>query len=139
MMTEKELEARLQIAAWMGTVTEPGIQAQEERRKQKNAEIREKLERGEIVYGARYYTPAMYREYELTGIKLDFTVYSGEKLGPYTLHPVTEAEKRAFYEENPDLFTRFEGDSFGYGEVSMIIEKRLKEKEYENIVQDILC
>ena len=33
MMTEKELEARLQIAAWMGTVTEPGIQAQEERRK----------------------------------------------------------------------------------------------------------
>ena len=50
-----------------------------------------------------------------------------------------EAEKRAFYEENPDLFTRFEGDSFGYGEVSMIIEKRLKEKEYENIVQDILC
>ena len=45
-------------------------------------------------------------------------------------------EKRVFYEQNRDLFTRYWGDSFAFDEVSMIIEKRLREQEYERIVQD---
>lgn len=137
-MTEKEIEARFQVAVWMGKIPDPDIRALEERRTRKNARIREMLEKGETVYGVRHYTPAMYLAYELTRIKLDFTVYPEAKLGPYQLHEITEEEKRRFYRENRDLFTRFEGDSFEYEEVSMIIEKRLKEKEYEDIVQDIL-
>lgn len=49
----------------------------------------------------------------------------------------TEEEKQAFYQENRDLFTRYSGDSFSYEEVSMIIEKRLREQEYEGLVRDV--
>lgn len=56
----------------------------------------------------------------------------------YLYQEITEAQKQAFYEENRDLFTRYSGDSFEYREVGMIIEKRLREQEYENIIQDLL-
>ncbi|MEI3339912.1 MAG: hypothetical protein V8R80_08210 [Eubacterium sp.] len=46
---------------------------------------------------------------------------------------MTEEEKRTFYEENGDLFTRYFGDSFSYEEVRMIIEKRLKEMEMRDL------
>ena len=59
-------------------------------------------------------------------------------MGGYVCQEITEEQKRAFYEENRDLFTRSAGDSFAYGEVSMIIEKRIREQEYENIIQDLL-
>lgn len=66
------------------------------------------------------------------------TYYKGKTAGPYPYKEITEEEKKTFYEENRDLFTRYFGDSFGYEEVRMIIEKRLREREYENIVQDLL-
>lgn len=134
----KETQAQLQIAVWMGKISNPDFSALEERRTQRNEIIKKELREGKLVYGVRYYTPAMYLQYELTRFKLDFTIYQAEKIGPYLLHPITEEEKRAFYDENQDLFTRYFGDSFGYEEVRMIIEKRLKEKEYEKIVQNIL-
>lgn len=134
----RKVRAELQVAVWMGAIPSPDFSALEERRTKKNETIRKELEEGKMVYGVRYYTPAMYLQYELTRFKLDFTVYREATLGSYILHRVTEEEKRAFYDENRDLFTRYWGDSFGYEEVRMIIEKRLKEKEYEKIVQDIL-
>ena len=134
-----EVQAKLQIATWMGVIDTPNLDAVEVRRKQKNDSINAKLAKGETVYGLTHYTPSMYLQYELTRFKLDFTVYKGEKIGTYPYQEFPEEEKRAFYENNPDLFTRYFGDSFGYEEVSMIIEKRLKEKEYESIVQDLLC
>lgn len=137
--SEKQLRAKLQIAARMGLIDNADPAAVEERRLDRNRKIREELEAGNIVYGVRSYTPEMYLEYELTRFKLAFTVYRGEKIGDYTCHRVTEEEKRTFYEENGDLFTRYFGDSFSYEEVRMIIEKRLKEMEYERLVQSILC
>lgn len=134
----REVRVKLQIAVWMGIIPASDFSSLEERRTQKNETIKKELEEGKIVYGVRYYTPAMYIQYELTRFKLDFTVYQNAKLGPYLLCKITDEEKRAFYDENRDLFTRYFGDSLGYEEVSMIIEKRLKEREYEKIVQDIL-
>lgn len=152
--------ARLQAAAWMGVISSPDLEAVEERRKQKNAEIEKRLAKGEAVYGLTHYTPAMYLQYELTRFKLDYTVHAKAFLdqysknishGPcfyrgggtcpaqYSYREITEEEKKAFYEENKDLFTRYFGDSFAYDEVSMIIEKRLREMEYESIIQDLLC
>ncbi len=170
--------ARLRAAAWMGLIDSEGLEAAEERRKRKNAETEKRLEEGGTVYGLTHYTPAMYLQYELTRLKLDYTVHTRACLehdtrrsadnacfgGTDGLHPVnpaqgksqdtrpggtngidpakysyreiTEEEKRAFYEENQDLFTRYWGDSFSFDEVSMIIEKRLREQEYEKIVQD---
>lgn len=129
--------AQLQIAAWMGLISSPDFEEVEERRKQKNEEIKKRLAEGEIVYGLSHYTPAMYLQYELTRFKLDYTVYKGKYVGSFPYREITEGEKKAFYEENRDLFTRYFGDSFAYEEVRMIIEKRLREEEYENIVQDL--
>lgn len=129
--------ARLQIAAWMGLISSPDMEAVEERRKQKNAEIKKRLAKGETVYGLTHYTPAMYLEYELTRFKLEFTVYKGKVIGNYLYPEITEKDKKAFYEKNKDLFTRYFGDSFAYDEVSMIIKKRLLEQAYESMVQDL--
>ena len=133
-----EVLARLQIAAWMNLIPTPDLEAVDERRRRKNAEAEKALSEGEIVYGLVYYTPSMYLQYELTQFKLDYTVFKGEQVGRYPYGEITEEKKRAFYDENRDLFTRYNGDSFGYREVSMIIEKRLREQEYENIIRDLL-
>lgn len=154
---QKQVLARLQAAAWMNLADSPGLEAAEERRKKKNAEIEKRLAEGETVYGLTHYTPAMYLQYELTRFKLDYTVSAEVCLdyfsknrsgGPvlsgggesrqagYPFREITEEEKQDFYEENRDLFTRYSGDSFSFAEVSMIIEKRLREQEYERIVQD---
>lgn len=130
-----EVLAKLQIAAWMNLIPTPDLEAVEERRKQKNAEIEKMLSEGRTVYGLTYYTPPVYLQYELTQFKLDYTVYKGKRVGTYPYREITEAEKRAFYDKNRDLFTRYHGDSFEYGEVSMIIEKRLREQEYESIIR----
>lgn len=140
-LTEEERDrafASLQIAAWMGLIPSPAMEAVEERRRQKNQEIERRLAQGEAVYGPTRYTPAMYLQYELTRFKLAYTVFAGKSVGGYVCQEITEEQKRAFYEENRDLFTRSAGDSFAYGEVSMIIEKRIREQEYENIIQDLL-
>ena len=134
-----EISARLQIAADMGLIESPALPAVEERRDKKNQEIHKKLQAGEIVYGVRKFTPAMYLSYELTRFKLEFTVFQGEMIGSYRCHVITEEEKKNFFEENRDLFTRYHGDSFTYEDVQMIIGKRLKEMEYEKLVQNILC
>ena len=133
-----EVFARLQIAAWMNLIPTPDLEAVDERRRRKNAEAEKALSEGGIVYGPVYYTPSMYLQYELTQFKLDYTVFKGEQVGRYPYREITEKEKRAFYDENRDLFTRYNGDGFGYREVSMIIEKRLREQEYENIIRDLL-
>ena len=134
-----EVFARLQIAAWMNLIPTPDLEAVDERRRRKNAEAEKALSEGGIVYGPVYYTPSMYLQYELTQFKLDYTVFKGEQVGRYPYREITEEEKRAFYDENRDLFTRYNGDGFGYREVSTIIEKRLREQEYENIIRDLLC
>ena len=133
-----EVFARLQIAAWMNLIPTPDLEAVDERRRRKNAEAEKALSEGGIVYGPVNYTPSMYLQYELTQFKLDYTVFKGEQVGRYPYREITEKEKRAFYDENRDLFTRYNGDSFDYREVSMIIEKRLREQEYENIIRDLL-
>ena len=50
-----------------------------------------------------------------------------------------QEEKRAFYENNQDLFGRYHGDLFDYEDVRQIIEKRLREDAYDRLIQDILC
>ena len=49
-----------------------------------------------------------------------------------------DAQTRAWYDANPDLFTRYAGDSFPYEEVKQIIEKRMREEVYDSLVQDLL-
>ena len=46
---------------------------------------------------------------------------------------------KAYYIANKDLFTRYNGDKFRYREVKLIIKKKLREAEYDNEINNILC
>ena len=79
-----------------------------------------------------------YLQYELTRFKLDFAEPC-EKIRALGICPdFTDAQTRAWYDANPDLFTRYAGDSFPYEEVKQIIEKRMREEVYDSLVQDLL-
>ena len=102
----------------------------------KNAEA---WKNGTTAFGARYLTPAMYLDYELKSIQLAFATYKGEMVGNHKCHVYTEDEKRAFYDANQDLFTRYHGDLFPYEEVDLIIEKWLKVQEYQDIIESVVA
>lgn len=127
----EEAQAALLLAKRFGLIEDADIEALEKRRAEKNRES--------ARYGARYYSPAMYLQYELTRFKLDF-VQPSEQIRRLGVCPdFSEEEKRAFYENNQDLFGRYHGDLFEYEEVRQIIEKRLREEAYDRLIQDLLC
>ena len=127
----EEAQAALLLAKRFGLIEDADLEALEKRRAEKNRES--------ARYGARYYSPAMYLQYELTRFKLDF-VQPSEQIRRLGVCPdFSEEEKRAFYENNQDLFGRYHGDLFEYEEVRQIIEKRLREDAYDRLIQDLLC
>ena len=132
-LDKKEWErakAALLLAKRFGLIEDDGIEALEKRRSKKNEE--------KSLYGVRFYSPPMYLQYELTRFKLDF-VERCEKIRALGICPdFTDAQTRAWYDANPDLFTRYAGDSFPYEEVIQIIEKRMREEVYDSLVQDLL-
>lgn len=131
----EEAQAALLLAKRFGLIEDAGLEALEKRRAEKN---RESARYG-ARYGVRYYSPAMYLQYELTRFKLDF-VQPSEQIRRLGVCPdFSEEEKRAFYENNQDLFGRYHGDLFEYEEVRQIIEKRLREDAYDRLIQDLLC
>ncbi len=94
---------------------------------------------GTAAFGARYLTPEMHLDYELKSIQLAFATYKGEMVGNHKCHVYTKDEKRAFYEKNQDLFTRYHGDLFPYEEVDLIIEKWLKMQEYQELIRAVIA
>ena len=71
----EEAQAALLLAKQFGLIEDAGIEALEKRRAKKNKE--------NSLYGVRFYSPAMYLQYELTRFKLDFVQPSEQikKLG----------------------------------------------------------
>lgn len=132
----KKAKAELRLAERLGFIEEAGLAEAEKRRLKKNREIQDRLKAGETVYGLTMYSPAAYLQYELTRFRLDFV--SG-RADNYMYREITDEEKRRFYRDNPDLFTRYFGDMFSYEETADIIEKRLREEEYYELVNDLLC
>ena len=135
----KRAKAELVLAQRLGLIGDAGIPALEARRHAKNAENERKKENGVIFYGPERYTSAMYLQYELTRFRLDFVQPCAKVRRSGACPDFTEDEKRTFYEKNQDLFGRYDGDLFAYGEVAQIIEKRLREEAYDKLIQDILC
>lgn len=81
-------QAALLLAKQFGLIEDAGIEALEKRRAKKNKE--------NSLYGVRFYSPAMYLQYELTRFKLDF-VQPSEQIKKLGVCPgFTEEEKRAF-------------------------------------------
>lgn len=135
----KEIEATLLFAKKIGLIDDGSLSALEQRRLACNAKNQEMIKRGEIVYGLLSYSASAYQQYELTRFKLDFAEETDVIKKNYHYHPISEEEKRKFYKDNIDLFVANAGYIFSYEEVELIIEKRIREAEYENNVKDILC
>lgn len=134
----RRAEAELRLAAQLKLIGREGFEALEQRRLQKNEENRQKEAAGEVFYGPRCFSRPMYLQYELTRFRLDFARASKTVRDSGYCPEITEAQKRAFYQENQDLLTRAQGDLFSYEEVEAVIEKRLREEAYDRLVQDIL-
>ncbi|WP_294760023.1 hypothetical protein [uncultured Gemmiger sp.] len=129
----------LTLAKRLGLIDDDSPAALEKRRTAKNAAISRSEAEGAPVYGTRFFSAPAYLQFELTRFKLDF-VEPCEKIRALGVCPTfTDEQTRAWYDANPDLFTRYFGDSFSYEESRLIIEKRMREEVYDNLVQDILC
>lgn len=130
--------ACLEFAKRLGLIDDSSLDAVSARCKAENEKRKEKLEKGETVYGVKEFPVSWYLDYELTRFRLDFVSEKEEIKKSYSYKPISKKEKKAFYKNNGDLFTRYAGDKFRFREVEMIIEKKMREEEYENAVNDIL-
>ncbi|MGN0448594.1 MAG: hypothetical protein ACI4GC_08620 [Acutalibacteraceae bacterium] len=130
--------ACLEFAKKLGLIDDSSLDALKLRCEAENAKSREKLENGETVYGLTEFPFAVYLDYELTRFKLDFASEKEEIKKVYSYTPITKKDKKTFYKNNLDLFTRYNGDKFRFREVAMIIEKKIREEEYENEINNIL-
>ena len=126
------------LAHKMGLLDDPSMEGLEARRQNHNEKLKTMEQEKKLFYGPRYFSAPAYLQYELTRLKLDF-VHPGEAVQKTGLCPdFTEQEKKAFYEQNMDLFGRYFGDFFTYEEVEQIIEKRLREDAYDKLIEDVL-
>ena len=130
--------ASLLFAQKLGLVDNCLLTDVEQRRQEENRKRRETLERGEILYGPVEYNPIAYLQQELTGFRLDYVSESEKITKRQVFRPISREETRQFYEEHADLFTRYQGDAFAYEDVELIIRKRIREKDYEDGIKDIL-
>lgn len=141
-MNEKELKqlrAELIFAKKLGLIEDDTLDEVEDRRQKENQKREQMLQKSEIVYGPEQFSLPAYVRYEQTRFRLDFISECEKIKEHYTYPTIFEKEKQMFYEANRDLFTRYNGDSFTYEEVSGIIKKRMREIEYEKEIHNILC
>lgn len=141
-MNEKELKqlrAELIFAKKLGLIEDDTLDGVEDRRQKENQKREQMLQKSEIVYGPEQFSLPAYVRYEQIRFRLDFISECEKIKEHYTYPTIFEKEKQMFYEANRDLFTRYNGDSFTYEEVSGIIKKRMREIEYEKEIHNILC
>ena len=138
--TEKNYAlACLEFAKRLGLIDDSSLDAVASRCQTENEKRKEMLDKGETVYGLTRFSLPVYLDYELTRFKLDFVSEKEEIKTKYQYAPISKKEKKAYYKNNRDLFTRYAGDSFRFKEVAMIIEKKMREEQYENEINNILC
>ena len=134
----RHAKACLTLAKRWGLIDDDSPEALERRRAAKNAQAERAEQDGKPVYGTRRFSAPAYLQYELTRFKLDFAQPTAAIRALPVCPVITEEQKQAYYRNNPDLFTRYWGDSFPYEDVEQIIEKRLREEAYDALVQDLL-
>ena len=134
----RHAKACLTLAKRWGLIGDDSPEALERRRAAKNAQAERAEQDGKPVYGTRRFSAPAYLQYELTRFKLDFAQLTAAIRALPVCPVITEEQKQAYYRNNPDLFTRYWGDSFPYEDVEQIIEKRLREEAYDALVQDLL-
>lgn len=129
--------ACLIFAKRMSLISDDSLDAVYDRCNKENENRKKKLENNEIVYGPVSLSPMEYLDYELTRFKLDF-VSESDKVN-YDFKPIAKKDMKAYYKANKDLFTRYNRERFFFFEVKTVIYKKIREEEYENEINGILC
>ena len=57
----------------------------------------------------------------------------------YNFTEITRKQMKAYYKENKDLFTRYNNDRFFIFEVKTVIYKKIREAQYDEEINNILC
>lgn len=130
------VQAKLKAAVEFGFISEDDPDAIVWRCQEHNRSIEDRLNKGEVIYGMTCFSLPAYLQYELTRFRLDFVEGKAKN---YAYKPITDEDKRGFYQENQELFKRCLGDYFAYEDAESVIEKRIREEEYYSYVQNILC
>lgn len=131
--------ACLKFAEKLGLIDDSSFDALKLRWESENKKRKNELESGGIVYGPTQLSLPAYLDYEMTRFKLDFVSESDKIKDSYEYKSISKKDKKAFYKSNRDLFTRYAGDKFWFCESEMIIEKKIREEQYENEINNILC
>ena len=109
--------ACLAFAKKLGLIDDSSLDAVAKRCKAENEKRSEMLEKGETVYGLTRFSLTAYLDYELTRFRLDIVSEKDEIKKKYHYAPISKKERKAFYKNNGDLFTRYSGDKFRFREV----------------------
>lgn len=136
---KKRALACLLFAKRTGLIDDSSLEAVAARCEAENQKRKEMLQNGEVVYGLTQFPLSVYLDYELTRFRLDFASENETVKKNYRYAPISKKERKEYYRNNGDLFTRYGGDKFSFREVSMIIEKKIREEQHENEINNILC
>lgn len=131
--------ACLEFAKRLGLIEDSSLDAVLTRCNAENEKRKKQLENNEIVYGVTHFSPDTYLDYELTRFKLDFAGEIPEIKEKYAYREISKKDKKAFYKNNRDLFTRYGGERFFYFEVATVIDKKIREAQYDDEINSILC
>lgn len=131
--------ACLSFAKKLGLIESDSLEAVAQRCDAENEKRKKQLEKGETVYGLTHFSLPAYLDYELTRFKLDFVSQKKEIKAVYNYSEISKKQLKEFYKNNKDLFKRYSGDRFFFFEVKMIIEKKIREEQYESEINNILC
>ena len=124
----KHIHAVYDLAKEQGDITDSSYEALEKRWKDENAERREKVEKGEVIYGLKEYTFQLYLDYEISTLKEKYcndTNREGMKL--------TEDEIQEHYQSREWIF----GDSDENADLEMAriaVERELREQKYDDMI-----
>ncbi len=137
---KKYAQAVLIFSKKLGLIDDDSLDGVKKRCEAENEKRKKQLESGEVFYGLTHFSLPAYLDYELTRLKLDFVGESEQVKKVYNYPEITKKEKRAYYKNNKDLFTRYNnGDRFFFFEVKTVIDKKIREEQYDAEIEKILC
>lgn len=124
----KYIHAVYDLAKENGDISDSSYEALEKRWKDENAERKEKVEKGEVIYGLKEYTFPLYLDYEISTLKEKYCSDTDREGMKLTEDEITEHyESRDWIfggsEENADLET-----------ARIAVERELREQKYDDMI-----
>lgn len=116
------------LAKENGDISDSSYEALEKRWKDENAERKEKVEKGEVIYGLKEYTFPLYLDYEISILKEKYCSDTDREGMELTEDEIVEHYKSRDWifgdsEENADLET-----------ARVAVERELREQKYDDMI-----